>query len=853
MKIHILIAALLGQVLATSLTGAAQTVTDPSATRGYDAAKNAAILAGNRGVAGPAPAKAKVRTAAHRTTAGCFIPFDASYNTVSRNDDGSFGPIALPFDFHLYGTVYNQVWINTNGNLTFTTPFSSFSSSGFPAQMPMVAPFWADVDTRNPASGLIHYKLSPTNLIVTWDNVGYYANMADKRATFQAIIGSSTDALLGPGQNVSLRYGDQMQWTTGSASGGNGGFSGVPATVGVNNGNGVDYVQVGRFSLNNSNYDGPGGANDGVYYLENQCFGFNVSRTGNVPPSASNLPVNNTVNVACGQTVTLDPRFLGPEVNQNVSVAVNTGNLCNTTVTTTSGITASAHIVITGASCNVGTHPLVLTATDNGSPSGITTVTLNVVVAACCNLQLTAAATSAGCTGGRDGALDLQVSSGTAPFSYRWSNGATTQDLAGVPAGTYSVTVTDATGCSETAIYVVRQRDEVAPTVRTHNLVLTLAADGTAALTPAGVDNGSYDNCTFALALDRTAFNCSNVGLNTVTLTATDAAGNRSSAPATVTIVDVTAPTVRAQAVTVMLVNGTATVTAAQLDGGSSDACGITNRQLNRTSFTCADLGSNQVILTATDAHGNSARASTTVTVIGSLFTSTITVVPTTNTYTGGVATTLYRGYGPPGVILSATGGASYAWSPATGLSNATSAAPVFTPGAAGRYTFTVTVTNQYGCTATQSVTLTVIDATCGNKNDKVLVCHNGHEICISASAVPAHLTQHSGDKLGSCTGAQSRGAGDAVGLETDVLLEAYPNPFGATSTVRFRQVETAPAQVRLFNALGTEVAVLFTGEARAQQEYLLPVNASALPTGIYLCRYESGGQVRIQRLTVAR
>ncbi len=50
------------------------------------------------------------------------------------------------------------------------------------------------------------------------------------------------------------------------------------------------------------------------------------------------------------------------------------------------------------------------------------------------------------CNGGSDGTADLSFSGGKAPFTYSWSNGATTEDLSGVPAGTYSVVVTDAKG-----------------------------------------------------------------------------------------------------------------------------------------------------------------------------------------------------------------------------------------------------------------------------------------------------------------------------------------------------------------------------------------------------------------------
>ena len=76
------------------------------------------------------------------------------------------------------------------------------------------------------------------------------------------IITDGVDPLI-PGGNVSFCYGD-MQWTTGDASGGAGGFGGNAATVGANLGDGSNYIQFGRFDSAGYAYDGPYNLNDGV-------------------------------------------------------------------------------------------------------------------------------------------------------------------------------------------------------------------------------------------------------------------------------------------------------------------------------------------------------------------------------------------------------------------------------------------------------------------------------------------------------------------------------------------------------------------------------------------------------------
>jgi hypothetical protein len=195
------------------------------------------------------------------------VPMSGGVPPDYRNDDGSSGPIALPFGFCFYGTTYSAIYINNNGNVTLTGPSGAAVPVAFPvAGIPRIAPFWADVDTRNPSSGVVWMLVSPTRIAITWDRVGYYNQHADKRNTFQLLLSNGTDGLVGLGQNVCFCYGD-MQWTTGDVSG-TSGFGGSPAIAGINVGDGANAVQVGRFDQAGSAYDGPLGANDGVDWLD---------------------------------------------------------------------------------------------------------------------------------------------------------------------------------------------------------------------------------------------------------------------------------------------------------------------------------------------------------------------------------------------------------------------------------------------------------------------------------------------------------------------------------------------------------------------------------------------------------
>ncbi len=193
----------------------------------------------------------------------------------------------------------------------------------------------------------------------------------------------------------------------------------------------------------------------------------------------------------------------------------------------------------------------------------------------------------------------------------------TSFDCSDIGANTVTLTVTDKSGYSHAATAVVTVEDKVAPVAIAQNITVQLDAEGKGSIDAILVDNGSSDACGISsLALTKTAFDCSNIGANTVTLIVTDNNGNISTAEAIITVEDKIAPVAIAQNITVQLdANGNATIVAADVNNNSTDACGIKSMVLSQTVFGCANVGENEVTLTVTDNNGNTAMATAIVTV----------------------------------------------------------------------------------------------------------------------------------------------------------------------------------------------------------------------------------------------
>ncbi len=127
----------------------------------------------------------------------------------------------MPFTINFYGTLFSDVWVNNNGNVTFNTALSAYTPVPLSSMgLGIIAPFWADVDTRNSASGVVTYGNGTVDnhsaFGVDWVNVGYYSEHADKLLSCQLVIIDRSDIASGD-FDMEFNY-EQVQWEWGDVS-----------------------------------------------------------------------------------------------------------------------------------------------------------------------------------------------------------------------------------------------------------------------------------------------------------------------------------------------------------------------------------------------------------------------------------------------------------------------------------------------------------------------------------------------------------------------------------------------------------------------------------------------------------
>uniref|UniRef100_UPI0030EF2E2A T9SS type B sorting domain-containing protein n=1 Tax=Ascidiimonas meishanensis TaxID=3128903 RepID=UPI0030EF2E2A len=206
------------------------------------------------------------------------------------------------------------------------------------------------------------------------------------------------------------------------------------------------------------------------------------------------------------------------------------------------------------------------------------------------------------------------------------------------------------------------------------------------------------DNCGGAVTVTNDAtLPITTQGTTVVTWTFDDGNGNTVTQSQNVVIDDVTNPVAVCNNIEVILdLSGSATITAAQIDGGSTDNCGIASVTIDNDTFTCTNVGLNTVTLTVTDINGN-----------------TDTCEATVNVSSDGMAVASNDGPVCAGenIQLSETSGIATSWTWSTDgnatFDDATSQNPIVSNASNGEV-FTVEITFSGGCTANTTTTVTI-------------------------------------------------------------------------------------------------------------------------------------------------
>ena len=248
----------------------------------------------------------------------------------------------------------------------------------------------------------------------------------------------------------------------------------------------------------------------------------NLPCTGGANTGAVNIAVTGG---AAGYTYLWSNQSTTPNItglNANTyAVTVTDASHCTasqTAIVSQSGNMALS-IVVTNVKCNGGSDGAITVTASGGTPAynyawstgnnnqpqtGLTAATYTVTVSdnGGCTLtndinvsQPSAIAavltqTNVGCYGASTGATNLSVSGGTTPYTFSWSNSATTQNLTSITASNYTVTVTDSNNCTATASGIITQPDSISISGVVTNATSFGAADGSISLSVSGGTSG---------------------------------------------------------------------------------------------------------------------------------------------------------------------------------------------------------------------------------------------------------------------------------------------------------------------------------------------------------------------------
>lgn len=232
-----------------------------------------------------------------------------------------------------------------------------------------------------------------------------------------------------------------------------------------------------------------------------------------------------------------------------------------------------------------------VTITDAGS----CTDTLDVTVGGPVPVIYNEVISNVTCNGLNDGAITLAPTGGTTPFTYAWSNGATTASVSNLAPGNYTLTITDNTSCSTDTTFAITE-----PTP------LVVSITNTTPETCLGVGNGSITSSATGGSAPYT-FNWDNGGTTAMlmslnggvySLTVTDANGCTATTSATVTTIPSTLTSSIGSVSNVLCFNGTDGSAIASGSGGAAPYTYSWNNGANNASLTGVAAGTYTVTVT---------------------------------------------------------------------------------------------------------------------------------------------------------------------------------------------------------------------------------------------------------------
>ncbi|MEX2597229.1 MAG: hypothetical protein WEC59_09915, partial [Salibacteraceae bacterium] len=535
-------------------------------------------------------------------TLGSFEPYDTSFTggtSVSLADDAVSAPLSIGFSFEFFGTSNTQFRISSNGFITFSsTANGCCSGQSMPnATQPndLIAAYWEDL---NPAAGgeIEYYTIgaSPNRaLVVNFKDVPHWPN--SNPVTFQIVLHETSNIIEVFGTNLASDGGSHTQ--------------------GLENSGGTNaFFVTGRNAANWSATN-----DYVAFIPEIQNFTYTWSSIGSGDSDTNLTAGSYTVTVTDPRSCENILNFSIEEPSPIIIDTALTEPLCNgdTTgqiVASASGSNGAPFTFLwnTGASgatlspVPAGTY--TVTATDSKGCTEDLTVTLDDPdpVVASINVD-----SNISCNGGSNGQLTATGSGGTPGYTFSWSPAGNTATISGLNDGTYTVTVTDNNGCTAEATQVLTEPTPVSVTIQgSTNVSCVGGSDGTATANNA---SGGTPNYTYLWSSGATGTSASGLSAGTYTVTATDANGCTDTAEVTITQ-PATGVSISINSITNVDCNGdtTGAITANAATGGSG---GYTYLWSNGgTALTNTGLTAGTYTITVTDAGGCTDTASATVT-----------------------------------------------------------------------------------------------------------------------------------------------------------------------------------------------------------------------------------------------